>query len=403
MKRPISREHWQRKVWFLCLLSLSFLAACGAVPVPSGPEVVLDPGQTGPYKVGVMTLRLTDPSRKHKGTENPRPMVIEIWYPAVVADDAAKDKYDVTKDSPPETQKAIAGENNIPIVEQNAYRDAKLDKSGGPYPLILYSHGSGGIRFQSIFYTPHLASHGYVVAAIDHEDNTLYNILAGGKARDTGVLLQSAQDRPRDVLFLHELLKQKNLNPDDSFFGMIQTDNVGITGHSFGGFTSLATLKYLKEIKVSIPQTPFTTGVAALGIKADDLADVPIMVQASKNDLTLDYQEEQKGYYEKLIEDDYYKAARYLLTLETGGHATYSNLCTLNLAQYWERFGFSSPDALDADGCSDKNIAPAEAHAEINKYATALFNVILRKSEGTRKYLIDSERNDVSFASMPAK
>src|ERR1043166_3973397 len=37
-------------------------------------------------------------------------------------------------------------------------------------PLILFSHHSGGSRRASSFLTTHLASHGYVVAAMDHSE-----------------------------------------------------------------------------------------------------------------------------------------------------------------------------------------------------------------------------------------
>src|SRR5215472_993470 len=37
-------------------------------------------------------------------------------------------------------------------------------------PLILFSHHSGGSRSASTFLTTHLASHGYLVAAMDHSE-----------------------------------------------------------------------------------------------------------------------------------------------------------------------------------------------------------------------------------------
>ena len=38
------------------------------------------------------------------------------------------------------------------------------------YPLILYSHHSGGHRRAATFLCTHLCSHGYVVAALDHSE-----------------------------------------------------------------------------------------------------------------------------------------------------------------------------------------------------------------------------------------
>jgi predicted dienelactone hydrolase len=38
------------------------------------------------------------------------------------------------------------------------------------YPLIIFSHSSGGHRRSATFLCVHLASHGYVVAALDHSE-----------------------------------------------------------------------------------------------------------------------------------------------------------------------------------------------------------------------------------------
>jgi predicted dienelactone hydrolase len=40
----------------------------------------------------------------------------------------------------------------------------------GTYPLIIFSHRSGGDRRQSTFLCTHLSSHGYLVAALDHSE-----------------------------------------------------------------------------------------------------------------------------------------------------------------------------------------------------------------------------------------
>ena len=40
------------------------------------------------------------------------------------------------------------------------------------WPIALFSHTSAGHRRQSSFLCRHLASHGYVVAAVDHTGNT---------------------------------------------------------------------------------------------------------------------------------------------------------------------------------------------------------------------------------------
>ena len=120
----------------------------------------------GPYAVGARTLRFTD----SRGKE----LVVEVWYPAEVPEGAAPDPY------PPTT---LAG---------TAVRDVPADLRGAPYPLIGFSHGFAGIRFQSAYLTEHLASHGVVVVAPDHARNTFLDL-------DTYAVIDVIIDRPGDV------------------------------------------------------------------------------------------------------------------------------------------------------------------------------------------------------------
>ena len=60
-----------------------------------------------------------------------------------------------------------------------AVRDAAAQP--GTYPLIVFSHSSGGRRRQSSFLCTHLCSHGYVVAALDHSE-----VVAAELARKAG-------------------------------------------------------------------------------------------------------------------------------------------------------------------------------------------------------------------------
>ena len=46
-----------------------------------------------------------------------------------------------------------------------------------PYPVVFFSHGLGGARVQSINYTTHLASRGYVVLSADHVGRRMTDLL----------------------------------------------------------------------------------------------------------------------------------------------------------------------------------------------------------------------------------
>lgn len=377
----------------------------------SGPQKSLDPAETGPYTVGVTTLRLTDPARKIKQGESeiPRPMVVEIWYPA--EDEAAKtpkDKYIVKEDAPDPVKKNITEKNiALPDLPQNAHRDAKLLRTEGPYPLILFSHGSGGIRYQSVFQCAHLASHGYIVVSADHVGNTLYELIAGVDARDPGMLVESAVERPKDMVFLRNEMLKRNADEKDLFYQSIQPTMIGITGHSFGGLTSILATSVVKDLKVSIPQAPHTSFIDALGITAAHIRPIPFMILASKTDLTLDYEAEQRAFYLKATSTEYHQAERTLVTFNRGGHFTFSNICEFDLLKFASSFGFKDAEKILNDGCAATNIPTSpEGHRLINRYATAMFNVHLRKSEASRQYIKQAEGSEIALEhkdALPAK
>jgi len=366
----------------------------------SGPDKVLDPEKRGPYAVGVTTLTLEDKSRKQPNSSKHRPMVIEIWYPATDdTDKKAVDAYDMGKDAPPDVLKILKEKKvTLPKLTQVAARDAKPLRKEGPYPLILFSHGSGGIRFQSTFYCPHLASHGFVVISVDHDGNTLFDLLRDKEAQGAKGMGRSINDRPKDMKFMYDEMVKRNKDPKDRFFEMILPEQLGVTGHSFGGLTSVLIVRDFPQLKVSVPQAPHTT-VARAVVNADDLAKVPFLVMASMDDKTLDYQDEQKSFYDLMITSTYLKSDRFFFALKRGGHFTYSDICELDLSAAAAKLGFgSSISNILQDGChKDKNIPTKEGHRLINRYATAMFNVYLRGSKGSLKYLVPSAEKELIF------
>ena len=82
---------------------------------------------------------------------------------------------------------------DIPITGQACRDELPLASPGGAgFPVVAFSHGNGGIRFQSIFLTEVLAQHGYVVVAPDHPHNTLLDF-------DESASGTVAMRRPGDV------------------------------------------------------------------------------------------------------------------------------------------------------------------------------------------------------------
>ncbi len=181
------------------------------------------PFDRGPYPVGVRSFEFRDPVRRD------RPLPTELWYPAASMH-AGADRRDESSD-----RYQIAP--GFPTLAQRAVRDAA--PRAGAAPLLVFSHGWGGHRRQSTFLCTHLASHGFIVAAVDHLGNTLLDLMQRGSARDRrqpiagGTLLT---DRPADVAVVIDRL----LAGESGDVGAhIDPERLGVLGHSYGGWTAL--------------------------------------------------------------------------------------------------------------------------------------------------------------------
>ncbi|MEM7769613.1 MAG: alpha/beta hydrolase [Cyanobacteria bacterium P01_A01_bin.37] len=108
-------------------------------------------------------------------------------------------------------------------------------------PVIVMSHGYGDTRTnaEASAAARKLASNGFVVAIPEHVDsNKSYQAdLSRGLNHDSFDVMEFI-NRPLDIRFLLDTLEQLN---DAAFQGRLQLESVGLMGHSFGGYTALAT------------------------------------------------------------------------------------------------------------------------------------------------------------------
>lgn len=112
--------------------------------------------------------------------------------------------------------------------------DASLNK-----PVIVFSHGLGSVRTDLKYLAQHLASYGYVVAALEHpgsNENHVKKVL-----RLQAPLLEAEEflQRPKDVSFVLDNLKILNDTPG-VLRGKLASDNAMVVGYSLGGATALS-------------------------------------------------------------------------------------------------------------------------------------------------------------------
>lgn len=213
-----------------------------------------DPFERGPVPVGVKTLEWTDAARD-------RTLPVELWYPPTDAyhgqdrDDATRDRYKTLPFAPE--------------VAQDAVRDAAI--RDGERPLIVFSHGFGGERRQTTHLCTHWASHGYLVAAMDHVGNTTADMLAMATAPPSdpeAMIGRFVSDRPADARFVIDSLLAGAAGV------RVDAERIGMSGHSFGGWTTLETVRSDRRIRAALPLAPAggRSPLTPPGI-ANDLAD----------------------------------------------------------------------------------------------------------------------------------
>lgn len=101
-------------------------------------------------------------------------------------------------------------------------------------PLIVISHGLGSDRSSMAYFAQYMASYGFAVAVPEHPGSNASQIenLLEGFANDV-TPPEEFINRPLDITFL---LNQLELKYGDQ----VDTNDVGIIGQSFGGYTALA-------------------------------------------------------------------------------------------------------------------------------------------------------------------
>ena len=356
---------------------------------PAGPDAAPDPSTIGPFPVGVRTVTFVDTTRDAPdGYEGKRSLTCEIWYPAVEsarlpsADDERGTKY-VIYDSLPESQREGLNPEDLGTLSTIAVADAAPRADKGPFPVVFFSHGKGGIRMQSTFYTVPLASHGYVVISPDHQGDTIYDLLEAGDVEVTSTA-EAYADRPLDIVFLMTEMDRLIAEGTDPLAPALDMQRIGTTGHSFGALTSMIVGGQNVGVDAVVAQAP--AGVSLVTGATDvplEEFNIPVMIQSAGEDQILPQELNAQSLWDHMV------TPRAWLQLDRGGHFTYSDLCVFDVEAIDAAIELDASNVLE-DGCGPQNIPPAIAFPMINNAAIGFFNVHLRESPGSSSFLTDA-------------
>ena len=314
-----------------------------------------DTQQDGPFEVG---YRYESFDYTPRADDEVREVGLSIWYPTF-EDDGDHARY--------------ADWFHHPGVWQDA--EPALRE---PAPVLIFSHGNGGISTQSFFYTEYFASHGWIVISPDHTGNTFLDMEGGG------INLESAVYRPQDLTqALDYVLEFPDEDPLSGYF----SDKIAVSGHSFGGYTTLAIAGAVfpvdeltsgcdsgeiedafceiftdghqdvfrdgfldPRIQAGIPQTPGGAAVLSEGL---DEIDIPMLMWTAAGDTTLPNHEEGDPLWEALDGEHDVRIDAWAT-----GHFTFSNMCDL-----------IPIDAVQDDGCGEEFMETHVIHPLINVYS----------------------------------
>lgn len=150
-----------------------------------------------------------------------------------------------------------------------------LHRTGG-WPVVLFSTGYGVERQLYTGLVEDLASHGYVVVAIDHPHDANivafpdgHTVLIGKVGESNNAIAKALTVRVADTRYvLNTLARLDRRSGGGAFSGMFDLDRIGMFGHSLGGAAAAATMRIDHRIRAGLDMDGFLFGkVANMGLE----------------------------------------------------------------------------------------------------------------------------------------
>ncbi len=306
--------------------------------------------ERGPWAVGARTLSIGG-------------LTAEVWYPAAPGSESGAEavSYDVRAYLPALEAEKIA-DADAPRQACDCFRDLPIDDGHGPYPVIVFVHGTAGFRTQSLEITTHWASRGFVVVSADHPGLFLGDLITSlpmcpGDA--------PAQDVPADITVLLDAIATP-AGELDFLAGNIDASRIALAGHSAGGG---AIEDFGDRASVLMP-------MAAGGVSGGSLLESTLVLGAEE-DQVVSYSSQVSGYESSA-------APKRLVGLSPAGHLAFSSLCAITnsagddivtIGTEAEVCGLALAGALF--DCEESYMAPARSWEIVNDVTSAVLEETL--------------------------
>ncbi|MEH2274082.1 MAG: alpha/beta hydrolase [Nostoc sp.] len=195
--RSLNTAFWRTQQFMLALTHSGLSSDIAPQLDPKTPQIAFpfDPSQPGIAQVKILNLSLNDQKRDAYGGQSQRQIPVDIYWSTA----------------------------------------ATANK-----PVIVFSHGFGSVRTDLRYLAEHLASHGYVVAALEHPGSNEANTNSAFQGKTRVMMPQEFLNRPQDISFVLDELEKLNQTANNPLQGKLATNKVMVIGYSFGGSTALA-------------------------------------------------------------------------------------------------------------------------------------------------------------------
>jgi dienelactone hydrolase len=238
------------------------------------------PRPTGPYAVGTRIDYLVDTSRLEDAAghdHQPRELMIQIWYPAKPSNNPIAPYR--------RRRETTLLSSYTAVLPTNSHWNAPVADALQAFPILLFNPAWNGRRTQNTYLTEELASHGFVVAAIDHTYNSYPIAFPDGRVtgaasvpemenvskttvdRLDAVLGREVEKQAQDDIFVLNRLDAWDHDRSSPFFQRLDANNAGALGHSLGGSVAALACALDPRIKSTFDMSgPFYGRIENLGL-----------------------------------------------------------------------------------------------------------------------------------------
>jgi predicted dienelactone hydrolase len=139
-----------------------------------------------------------------------------------------------------EGPREVKSEADLVLRDEERDKDLQLritfPAEGGPFPVIVWSHGATGTKDNYQPIVRHWVSHGYVCIQANHSDSRA--VTGEGDAGPLGAnTFRDWDNRPKDIAFILDSLDTIEARVE-RLDGKMNKETIGVGGHSFGAHTA---------------------------------------------------------------------------------------------------------------------------------------------------------------------